>query len=101
MIYHASFCLHLRELRVKICETYDVYLSYDENTHSVRLCLASADFRTGLFGIVLLLFHSVSFEEVFNSEYYLAYIYSFSRINCSLGHCFWRPALGINSKTTR
>ena len=54
--------------------------------------LAGADSRTVLFGTVLLLFHSVGFEKVSNSEYCLTYICSLSDISCSLSHCFWRPA---------
>ena len=34
MIDHASFYVHLWEICVKLCETYGVHLSYDENMHS-------------------------------------------------------------------
>ena len=100
MIYQASFCIHLLEFNVKLCEINDVHLSCDENTHSVAFSLATHTWQMSSsklpaqfselsrFGISLLLLHSVGFEEAFNSEYCLKNIYSLSVITCSWGYYF-------------
>lgn len=97
MIYQASFCIHLLEFNVKLCEINDVHLSCDENTHPVAFSLATHTWQMSssklssriiLFGISLLLLHSVGFEEAFNSEYCLKNICSLSVITCSWGYYF-------------
>ena len=54
--------------------------------------IAGTDSRTVLFGYILFLFHSVSFEEIFDSDSCLMHCCNFSGMNCSSGHGVWRPA---------
>ena len=101
----------LWELAQGCVKSMTLFCCYENMLSAVFLCYAhlekdfsyivSADFITFLFGIVLLLFWSASFEKVFISEYCLIRMCSLSDINCSLRSLFLETCSEWATKTLK